>query len=1164
MATASRHDLPMSPAQAIRLFESQLTPYELAEILACKSVFYLGTEGPHSQRISTSEKAAAIASSQGANNDSFDTAEGEYARLVPGDHLHYRYEIISTLGAGSFGQVVRCFDHCTQTEVAVKLVRNRRRYRQQAEIELQLLRTIRDAELAERSASAVAAASDASACSALGGAQPSRTAVSHRVTALAAPGAVKVSRSSSSSTSMTEVGDDPSGSQPCGTSATAAAASVRASLPIDHHIIHVSNAFMFRHHLCLVFPLGGMDLYSLLKRTGFRGLSLNLVRRFAAQMLEALCFLDRLDIVHADLKPENFVLRSNTSTGAVAVGASAAPPTSSSIDLIDLGSGCKRGARIYTYIQSRFYRAPETILNLPYSCPIDLWSLGVMLPELLTGRPLFPGGDEGEMLLLFQQVLGLPPASMLAGSPRASKFYQEDGGPRSVEDRRGRRREPGSRTLGEAVLRMRVQAGGAATVAAAAAEPGMSQFLAFLGRLLVWDPDKRPTPLEAARDPWIAALMPASLFAVPASPSSVAPPDGAATASSVAGHASHPMPASHSSVSSRSVISGDAGPPHEPAGKRGDLPSPRTVAAASGAVRAAGTSSDAGAVATAVSTSPFTLSAPVHRDQLAGAAPAMSAVLTPVHVSGPAASAGVRPGVLPRGTNPHDVRLRDVAVSGAGPQPRLTPTATMTTSYPRPPLADVLSPLPQRPGAPSLGPVSPAAFHGLHPLNPALADARNGHSIATPSSRAFPSEQPRHASLSLPPRLRGGATAQPTRSTDANPEPRTWAAGARMHLASVSPSGVAGGVRSMAPDAIVVAAPSVTHTATPTGASGSLYAPRPPQHSWNTTSPHGGSHIAGGVTARPVRGRRIVRAEAAPHEALHHTRSPGAGDERSYADSLQVGSPAHAPLAHVAATSTPQARHTSPRAAGDGHPHPHPPHRGSGPGEPASGSSVGQVIAAARASMRGGMEPVHEPPGLSHRHHAPGYAAQHAQRPPATSWGVGSALQHLAGLIRVGSRVPQPSPPQSSGASFAPAFPDTERLSFPARMPAGASSGVRGAAKDEEVRGAAHTEHEVRGPAPGEAAPAPEALRIGPAVALPHYHFSRPQPLAGIGSTDAPPPGYSAWSRGGYAADARFGRPGMPHTSAAVPLGTVRPRGFDASAEGGSADRRTYRTAAAL
>ena len=64
--------------------------------------------------------------------------------------------------------------------------------------------------------------------------------------------------------------------------------------------------------------------------------------------------------------------------------------------MIDYGSSCFQNQRIYTYIQSRFYRAPEIILGIPYTTAIDMWSFGCIMAELYTGYPLFPGENEAE------------------------------------------------------------------------------------------------------------------------------------------------------------------------------------------------------------------------------------------------------------------------------------------------------------------------------------------------------------------------------------------------------------------------------------------------------------------------------------------------------------------------------------------------------------------------------------------------------------------------------------------------------------------------------------------------------------------------------------------------------------------------------------------------
>jgi dual specificity tyrosine-phosphorylation-regulated kinase 1 len=51
-------------------------------------------------------------------------------------------------------------------------------------------------------------------------------------------------------------------------------------------------------------------------------------------------------------------------------------------------------AQMYPYIQSRFYRSPEVLLQIPYTQAIDMWSLGCILFELHTGDPLFNGSNE--------------------------------------------------------------------------------------------------------------------------------------------------------------------------------------------------------------------------------------------------------------------------------------------------------------------------------------------------------------------------------------------------------------------------------------------------------------------------------------------------------------------------------------------------------------------------------------------------------------------------------------------------------------------------------------------------------------------------------------------------------------------------------------------------
>jgi dual specificity tyrosine-phosphorylation-regulated kinase 2/3/4 len=128
-----------------------------------------------------------------------------------------------------------------------------------------------------------------------------------------------------------------------------------------HNGVEMEESFIFRSHLCIVFELLSINLYEFLKKNNFSGVSLSLVKRFAVQMLMCLDFLHDNKIIHCDLKPENIML---------------VKEDRSKIKIIDFGSGCFEAERMYTYIQSRFYRSPEVILGIPYTTAIDMWSFG--------------------------------------------------------------------------------------------------------------------------------------------------------------------------------------------------------------------------------------------------------------------------------------------------------------------------------------------------------------------------------------------------------------------------------------------------------------------------------------------------------------------------------------------------------------------------------------------------------------------------------------------------------------------------------------------------------------------------------------------------------------------------------------------------------------------
>eukprot|EP00050_Salpingoeca_kvevrii_P014507 m.36891 g.36891 ORF g.36891 m.36891 type:complete len:714 (+) comp5803_c0_seq3:209-2350(+) len=185
-------------------------------------------------------------------------------------------------------------------------------------------------------------------------------------------------------------------------------------------IVNILAHFEFRNHLCMVFELLSISLYDLLSQNAFRGFSLRRVRLFCQQILDALSALHAMNIVHCDLKPENVLLAYSSGDLHACKGR---------VKLIDFGSACMQGAPTHTYIQSRFYRAPEVLVGYKCSTAIDLWSLGCVAAELFLGLPLFPGGDEFDQLFQICRLLGPLASEILRNSVKVERFYSVARGP---------------------------------------------------------------------------------------------------------------------------------------------------------------------------------------------------------------------------------------------------------------------------------------------------------------------------------------------------------------------------------------------------------------------------------------------------------------------------------------------------------------------------------------------------------------------------------------------------------------------------------------------------------------------------------------------------------------------------------------------------------------
>jgi len=254
-----------------------------------------------------------------------------------------------------------------------------------------------------------------------------------------------------------------------------------------YHVVKLKNHFMWRNHLCLVFELLSYNLYDLLRNTSFRGVSLNLTRKFAQQIAKALLFLSwpELKIIHCDLKPENILLCN---------------PKRSAIKIVDFGSSCQLGQRIYQYIQSRFYRSPEVLLGIPYDLAIDMWSLGCILVEMHTGEPLFSGANEVDQMNKIVEVLGMPPKHVLDQASKTKKYFHKlpDGSYVLNIPKDGKKyKPPNSRKMHDIIG---VETGGPAGRRIGEAGHSVSDYLKFkdlILRMLDYDPKTRITPYYA-------------------------------------------------------------------------------------------------------------------------------------------------------------------------------------------------------------------------------------------------------------------------------------------------------------------------------------------------------------------------------------------------------------------------------------------------------------------------------------------------------------------------------------------------------------------------------------------------------------------------------------------------------------------------------------------
>ncbi|XP_059280870.1 uncharacterized protein LOC132034491 isoform X2 [Lycium ferocissimum] len=299
-------------------------------------------------------------------------------------------------------------------------------------------------------------------------------------------------------------------------------------------------------HPCMVLEFLGDSLLRLVKYNRYKGLELDKVREICKCILTGLDYLHReLGIIHTDLKLENVLLLSTINATKDPIRSGTTPilerpegipnggatmniiekklkqrarraaarisgrrasmggvrggvKTNRSLDGIDLrckvvdfGNACWVDKQFAQEIQTRQYRSPEVILQSGYSFSADMWSFACIAFELATGEMMFtPKGGQGfsedeDHLAMMMELLGKIPRKIANGGARSKDYFDRYG-----DLKRIRRLKYGS--LQKLLIdKFRFS------------ENDALEFTKFLGPLLDFEPENRPTAQQCLQHPWL-------------------------------------------------------------------------------------------------------------------------------------------------------------------------------------------------------------------------------------------------------------------------------------------------------------------------------------------------------------------------------------------------------------------------------------------------------------------------------------------------------------------------------------------------------------------------------------------------------------------------------------------------------------------------------------